>query len=55
MAHADTFHHMSTVTVELPAELASELERVVKSGWFADENEAVRTALRELLAGSRYA
>ncbi len=46
---------MSTVTVELPDELASELERVVKSGWFADENEAVRTALRELLAGSRYA
>ena len=54
VAHADIFRRMSTVTVELPDELASELERVVKSGWFADENEAVGTALREFLAGSRY-
>jgi Arc/MetJ-type ribon-helix-helix transcriptional regulator len=46
---------MSTVTVELPDELARELERVVKSGWFADENEAVRTALRELFSTNRYA
>lgn len=46
---------MSTLTLELPDELASGLERVVKSGWFLDENDAVRTALRELLADQRFA
>ena len=46
---------MSTLTIELPDELASELGRVVASGWFADKSDAVRTALRELLANGRYA
>ncbi len=46
---------MSTVTVELPDELATELERVVASGWFTDQGDAVREALRALLAGRRYA
>ena len=49
------FPLMSTVTVELPDELATELGRVVASGWFADEGAAVREALRALLVGRRYA
>lgn len=46
---------MSTLTVELPDELARELGRVVESGWFADKDDAVRAALRDLLASGRYA
>ncbi len=46
---------MSTLTLETPGELANGLERVVKSGWFVDENDAVRAALRELLADQRFA
>ena len=46
---------MSTLTLELPDELAIGLERVVKAGWFLDEKDAVRAALRELVADQRYA
>ncbi len=46
---------MSTLTLELPDELADGLERVVKAGWFLDGNDAVRAALRELLADRRFA
>ena len=46
---------MSTLTLELPDELAIGLERVVKAGWFLDEKDAVRAALRELVADHRYA
>lgn len=46
---------MSTLTLELPDELAIGLERVVKAGWFLDESDAVRAALRELVADQRYA
>jgi Arc/MetJ-type ribon-helix-helix transcriptional regulator len=46
---------MSTLTIELPDELANQLRRAVESGWFADKQDAVRTALRDLLASGRYA
>jgi Arc/MetJ-type ribon-helix-helix transcriptional regulator len=49
-----TISLMSTLTVELPDELANQLRKAVESGWFADKGEAVRTALRELLASGRY-
>ncbi len=46
---------MSTLTLELPDELANGLQRIVKSGWFTDEKEAIHAALRELLTDRRYA
>ena len=44
---------MKSLTVELPEKLAEELEAVVAAGWFTDEGEAVRLALRELLRHQR--
>ncbi len=41
--------------LELPDEIAAGLERVVKSGWFTDEKDAVRTALRDLISDRRFA
>ena len=46
---------MSTLTLELPDELASGLERLVKAGWFIDQNDAVRAALRDLVSDQRFA
>lgn len=38
---------MRTIKVALPEKLGMELENYVKSGWFTDEGELVRTALQE--------
>jgi Arc/MetJ-type ribon-helix-helix transcriptional regulator len=40
---------MKSITVQLPEALARELGKVVDSGWFASEDEAVRAALLEFL------
>ena len=45
---------MSTLQVELPDQLATELRSVVQAGWFADEKEILLTALREFLRGRRW-
>jgi Arc/MetJ-type ribon-helix-helix transcriptional regulator len=44
---------MKSVTIELPDKLAQELDAVVEAGWFSDEGEAVRLALREFLRRQR--
>jgi Arc/MetJ-type ribon-helix-helix transcriptional regulator len=44
---------VKAVTVELPDKLAQELDAVVEAGWFSDEGEAVRLALREFLRRQR--
>lgn len=40
---------MTSLQIELPEQLSSELQRLVKSGWFATEQEIVRLALLEFL------
>lgn len=44
---------MKSINVELPDKLAQELDAMVKSGWFSDEGEAMRLALREFVRRNR--
>ena len=44
---------MKSLNVELPDKVAEELSRLVKSGWFESEAEAVRMALLEFLSNRR--
>ena len=40
---------MSTLTIELPEALTTELEAAVEAGWFASQAEAVRAAVRDFV------
>lgn len=40
---------METLHVELPEKLAEELRRLVDTGWFQNEGEAVRLAVAEFV------
>ena len=40
---------MKSINVDLPEKIAEELARLVETGWFRDEAEAVRVALVEFL------
>ena len=40
---------MKSINVDLPEKMAEELSRLVETGWFHDEAEAVRVALVEFL------
>jgi len=40
---------VKTISVDLPEKVAEELARLVETGWFRDESEAVRAALVEFL------
>jgi Arc/MetJ-type ribon-helix-helix transcriptional regulator len=40
---------VKTLALEVPDRLAEELENLVRAGWFASEEEAVRLALAEFL------
>lgn len=40
---------MKSINVELPEKIAEELSRLVETGWFRDEAEAVRAALLDFL------
>lgn len=44
---------MKTIKVSLPEKLRMEVENYVKSGWFTDEAELVRTALQEFIRHNR--
>jgi len=44
---------MKSVRLELPDKLAEELNRLVKAGWFRDEEEAIRLAVAEFLRQHR--
>jgi Arc/MetJ-type ribon-helix-helix transcriptional regulator len=40
---------MKSMNLDLPDRVAEELSRLVQTGWFRDEAEAVRVALLEFL------
>ncbi|OGW04646.1 MAG: hypothetical protein A2889_02640 [Nitrospinae bacterium RIFCSPLOWO2_01_FULL_39_10] len=44
---------MKTIKVSLPKKLGMEVENYVKSGWFNDEEELLRTALHEFIRHNR--
>jgi Arc/MetJ-type ribon-helix-helix transcriptional regulator len=46
---------MKTLEVQLPEPVATELDALVKRGWFANENEIVRLALLEFARRNRFA
>ncbi len=41
---------MATMTIEMPDALTRELRGLVSGGWYASEDEALREAVRELIA-----
>ncbi len=45
---------VTTVIVTLPDKLSVEVENYVKSGWFTDEAELLRTALQEFICRNRF-
>jgi Arc/MetJ-type ribon-helix-helix transcriptional regulator len=45
---------MKTLQVELPDEIARDVESAVKAGAFRDAAEVVRTALREFISTRRF-
>jgi Arc/MetJ-type ribon-helix-helix transcriptional regulator len=45
---------VKTLALEVPDRLAEELEKLVRAGWFASEEEAVRLALAELLQRNKF-
>ena len=45
---------MKTLQVDLPDQMAREVERVVEAGVFEDAAEVVRAALREFVARRRF-
>ncbi len=44
---------MKTMTLELPENLATDVDNAVKAGWFTDPQEAVCQAVREFLNSRR--
>jgi len=44
---------MKTVKADLPEKLAMEIENYVKGGWFSNEAELIREALREFIRHHR--
>lgn len=44
---------MKTIKISLPEKLGIELKNYVKSGWFIDESEVLRTALQEFVRHNR--
>ncbi len=40
---------MRTINVDVPEKLAVEIERYIKGGWFSNEAELTREALREFI------
>ena len=45
---------MKSIQVELPEKLAQELDAMVREGWFRNEEEAVRSALLDLIRRHRF-
>jgi Arc/MetJ-type ribon-helix-helix transcriptional regulator len=44
---------MKSMTIQCPDALAEQLERLVREGWFADEQQAMVEALRRFLESHR--
>jgi Arc/MetJ-type ribon-helix-helix transcriptional regulator len=45
---------VKTLKIEVPDQLAKEIERLVQTGWFASEEEIARLALTEFVHRRRY-
>ena len=45
---------MKTLQIDVPDQLALEVEAAVRQGAFGDVGEVVRTALREFISGRRF-
>lgn len=45
---------MKTLALEVPDRLAEELENLVRAGWFASREEAMRLALAEFLRRNKF-
>jgi Arc/MetJ-type ribon-helix-helix transcriptional regulator len=45
---------MKIISVELPERLTEEINALVETGWFVDETELVRAALREFIRRNRF-
>jgi Arc/MetJ-type ribon-helix-helix transcriptional regulator len=46
---------MKTIRVDVPEKLAVEIEKYIKNGWFGNEAELAREALREFIRHHRLA
>jgi len=44
---------MKTIRVDVPEKIAVEIEKYIKSGWFGNEAELTREALREFIRHHR--
>jgi len=44
---------MKTINVDIPEKLGIEIEKYIKAGWFSNEAELTREALREFLRHHR--
>ena len=44
---------MKTIQVDIPEKLVTEIEEYVKEGWFNNEGELMREALREFIRHHR--
>jgi Arc/MetJ-type ribon-helix-helix transcriptional regulator len=44
---------MKTLEIEVPDQLARQIEELVRRGWFADENDLARRALGDFLRHHR--
>ena len=45
---------MKTLQIDVPDQLAEEVEKLVRTGWFASEGEIARLALAEFVRGHRF-
>jgi Arc/MetJ-type ribon-helix-helix transcriptional regulator len=45
---------MKVIQVELPAKTADEIAILIQDGWFLDEKEIVRLALKEFIERHRF-
>ncbi|MFL6194909.1 MAG: CopG family transcriptional regulator [Thermoanaerobaculia bacterium] len=45
---------MKVLKLQIPDQLAREIENLVRSGWFANEDEIARLALSEFVRGHRF-
>ena len=49
------FSNMTTLTLDLPEALTAELDAAVEAGWFANQAEAVRAAVRDFVSHGKLA
>jgi putative addiction module CopG family antidote len=45
---------MTTINISLPSQLKDQADSLIDKGYYASFSDLVRTALRDLVSGSRY-